>query len=349
MKKSARLFAMMLAIVLLLQCSTLAAANNTATEAQHSIVTFLSTSENYNEMEGKADLVIYGTVVDQWTQVRGSSLVVTVSEVSIDTRYLGSETAAQIEIVQTGGTNGTHSTAVPGNAPLLEEGEQYYLYLRYSPADGLYDAYYLILGGGQGNIPGTEVNTARSNSAVSWAQLRESAESRFNRRGTALITDGPVYWPRTKGTVTYYIEDTFTYEGHSVALPISFMTKVRTGFNVWNGLAGISYAESFVSGDVTVICDYLGDLDWDAGVEARVNWYADVDSGQLVFAYAYFNFSRCAMDDSTWDNIIPHEAGHGLGLAHDATGTIMQKQSNGRPQTPTSTDIAELRSAYGNP
>ena len=201
MKKHIRLFAMMIAIVMLLQCSALAA-NDAPVEALSSTVTFLSASDSYEEMENKADLVVFGTVVDQWTEVRGSSLVITVSEVAIDTKYLGSETATQIEIVQTGGTNGTHTTGVPSNAPLLEEGEEYYLYLEYSPADTMYDAYYLILGGGQGNIPKDEANVTRSNDAVSWEQLQGIVGMRFNRRGVIYTDNGPVRWPVVENGIT---------------------------------------------------------------------------------------------------------------------------------------------------
>ena len=44
-----------------------------------------------------------------------------------------------------------------------------------------------------------------------------------------------------------------------------------------------------------------------------------------------------------------HEAGHVLGLAHvDTTNAVMYEDSNGRAETPTSVDRANLIDLYGN-
>ncbi len=354
MKRQIRFITMLLSVVLLLQGAALASGGTGTVTYTSNDIEFLSNCDTYNEMEAKADLIVYGTVIDQWTEVRCNRLVLTISKLQIDTSYAGTETAQTINILQTGGETAELRTPVPGNAPLLEEGQPYYLYLKYAPADEMYDAYYLVIGGHQGAYEQAEINLARSSAAVPWNTLSTRAADRFGMEavGYADPSDYLLGGSWETGSASYYIQTPNNLSTPENALLAQIADDAFQEWNVTDCKFRFYRTYSYIN-DIVVAFDFYGSLDWENyDSKGIAEGYTDHKGRQHIFyelVEVYANLTDYTLYNTDWASVLCHEAGHALGLAHnnDIAGSIMQESSRERGRVPSDCDIEAMIYIYG--
>jgi hypothetical protein len=101
--------------------------------------------EDFSSLKENSDLIIKGKKVDSYTEQR-VDLVFTKEIIEVNKVYSGEiKEGSKIEILQTGGTLNDIVTEPIEEAPILDKGGNYLLFLKSTP-----EGHYLILGGYQG-------------------------------------------------------------------------------------------------------------------------------------------------------------------------------------------------------
>ena len=141
---------MAMIIMAILALSTSAFAADTPSSVAHAHALWTESFDSATEMTQSADVVAIGTVSSQQTETR-CNLVFTRSTITIDQLYSGSVQDDCLQVVQTGGVSGDLYTPEFDDAPLMEIGQTYALFLKYVN-DPDYGEYYRVLSGGMGCV-----------------------------------------------------------------------------------------------------------------------------------------------------------------------------------------------------
>ena len=307
---------------------------------------------SFEEMSTAADVVLLGTVTEQVPELR-CDMVFTKSYISVDQIYAGEiVTDNGISVLQTGGSLNDYFTPAIDDAPIMDLGAQYILYLRYV-SDETYGEYYLILGGYTGYVNCSELENSipdlTSGTGIS-AFLDNDPE-------IETFQTSALYAARTNTTGGRFHTKT-PYVFYRSTVTSNMLSYVKNGINAWNNGysthgAYIYTASSASSADVTVSAGAYGNTGW-AGNTWRYN--SSGNEAQVVdvyySAYIGLNTSYQISSVAKWKQVAMHEMGHVFGLAHtDNISTIMRTLDtnviNSGLENPTASDYSAVRTAYG--
>ena len=297
-----------------------------------------------------SDVALKGRVIKEESELR-HNVVFTNVYVYVDSVLFGDiEAGDVIKILQTGGSIGKFSTPAPIEAPIMELGGQYELYLKETSPDEMYGQYYLITGGFQGmkrifdnedeidTLPNTE------------STLTDSHMDDIAVRGWT-PTMGH-YWD--KSNLNIYM-DTNIAAGYS----FSVYAAICSGVDAWHTYTNApsnTYVTSTTNSDIDIYMFYYGNTGWDGLTSTTYSGSINAHSViQINASYLYSGYS--ALSD-LWKAIACHEFGHSLGLNHNTSvsQSIMRSQTvqyynynpGGTPKwsTPQSADIYSINSIY---
>ena len=368
--KKKRILSVVLAVLLVLPCIL----TGSAVESEQGYYTYAIGSrpflaDNFEELVAASDVMLIGQVVAQYPEVR-HDLVFTYSRVQvsevIDGTVVGNQT--QIEVLQTGGTaNGITSPAL-ADEPLMNIGENYLLCLTFSPADEQYQAYYLPTGGGQGIISFSDMASAETTTTQSsvagtiaagdagLAQVISRAEVVFDNGEYGCCQPmGGLYgdeytnghWERSVLEYVIDISATHTFEAYADC--------AITQWNL-NDYVYLTDPITATGGEILVTPAAFGQTGWEAQTMYNIGGASygttgDYPRGIYQHVLIQANTSIYAQSNSTWIEILCHEAGHAIGLGHvnprDDSNSVMVADTLTRTaDSPSTRDISLVNNVY---
>lgn len=286
--------------------------------------------ESAEEMVDNADIVVYGTVVDQSCEQR-YDLVFTRSFIDVHEVFKGSSDLLEnnIEVLQTGGTLNETITPAILEMPLFEIGQEGIFVLEKTEYDPTYGQYYLVSGGYQGVLSGESDIDSLSEIKNELSDMSSpiTVSPRMVDRG----------WNQSSIDFNY---------SSNVTRP----ALVSSGLTAWNNIASVTlyYSGSSYAG-IQVAENYYGSTGWDA----YTYYYSSTSNGPLTGADIRLNRSSMGgFTDFQYKAVVCHEGGHALGMdGHQYSGSasIMQPYTSdyyNKYNTPQSLDISTLRGMY---
>ena len=300
---------MAMIIMAILALSTSAFAADTPSSVAHAHALWTESFDSATEMTQSADVVAIGTVSSQQTETR-CNLVFTRSTITIDQLYSGSVQDDCLQVVQTGGVSGDLYTPEFDDAPLMEIGQTYALFLKYVN-DPDYGEYYRVLSGGMGCVSAAD---AFLSSTDSYSSMLNKVEDTINSPIALYATSTPTYGGKfSSGNVSVYYTTTVTS---------TMKNNISSTINSWgsrSSTSGVSISTASTtksSNQIRVFAGKYGDTGWAGHV---YNYDADGNynpSYTYIFALSYvqLNTSEQSASSSTWKYVALHEVGHSLGL-----------------------------------
>lgn len=263
-----------------------------------------------NDMESASDLIAYGKVISTEPELRGD-LVFTRNYVSITKLIKGKISIDdEICILQTGGTYGDIYTPAFEEAPLLEDGSEYKLYLKLTDQDDKYGQYYLISGGYQGvlkNIDGNEIPVSSENT------LFNVNDQNLVMASAGITPNNGYKW--NKSNIIVYVPNNI-----STRYNANTRAGICSGISEWHSRtdapATTIYASASVPYDVAVYMDTYGTTGWD-GQTTTFSSGSTISSATVRINGSY-NTSYYS-ETGLWKAISCHEFGHAIGMAHNTS------------------------------
>lgn len=125
--------------------------------------------------------------------------------------------------------------------------------------------------------------------------------------------------------------------------------KVETAFSAWTAIANIRFAEAS-DPSTAHLSVYWDAVDGDGGTLGYAT-LSDPDGDGLIEGAAVGEVSRIGIDpddEISFDQVVLHEVGHILGLAHTtAYWSVMHPENSQASSIITSGDVGAIRSLYG--
>lgn len=300
------------------------------------------------EMAQSANVVAIGTVSSQQAETR-CNLVFTRSTITLDQLYSGAVQDDCLQVVQTGGTLDDLYTPEFDDAPLMELGQAYVLFLKHVD-DPDYGEYYRILSGGTGCVPATDVSLSCTDS---YSNMLSKVEDTINSPIALYATSTPTYGGSfSNGNVSVY---------YTTTVSSTMKNNISSTINSWgskSSTSGVSISTASTtksSNQIRVFAGKYGDTGWAGHV---YNYDADRNynpSYTYIFALSYvqLNTSKLSASSSTWKYVALHEVGHSLGLkdvSNPSYDTVMSRffddVVNSGYTSPRDADFNGLKTLY---
>jgi len=278
--------------------------------------------ESFDQMIQEADLIVQGTVDDQYFAL--DNLVYTLNHINVQVTFQGT-TETSILLLQLGGRLGNIYTPYPHDLPKLNLGQSYILFLKQN------GNYYHIMGAGQGYF---EAKT-RSQSIQALSFYEEEFYSRIEHHDPLRYPTPANGWsyPASACSVSYYITGNVTSNQGSY---------LRYGIESWNGCSSLYLYETSYGAFADITVSITSNSILNPGAVA----IAEHVSARKRNIYIYTdNFSTSNL--TNWQTIGAHETGHCIGLSHnDECMSVMASSLPNAESLPQYYDIVTVQEMY---
>lgn len=336
MRFTEKWISVVLALVMAFVSVQISALNVKAEESDVGVleVTWSTVYETCDEMIADSDLIVYGKVVEQTSEVLDDGLVYTINTVEVMDTFKGSENDT-ILIYQNGGNNPEKSTPFPKELPKLEM-DTPCVFFCVAGNTG-----YWIAGAGQGVFDGIVFET--------WNDIIERCRESFQNplevdpigRATPETPTNGWAFSRQTSSIAY------TIYGYSNLVPSSSLAAFKNGITMWNAHVPMTIYESGINSGARVIVTIQNSQNSNPNVLAGT--FPDGENIRNVYCYLESIVNFGYLNNTTiWQRLGVHEMGHAIGLGHN-TGTtlsVMYPYVQSQADDPQPADIYTINGLY---